>query len=410
MKTFRKIVILTVFLLMAFCLSAFQIMEEDVPTLKNPNNDPLIALNPMTGTPISDPDLLTKPPVFVPLARYPSAFRPSSGHSQAQWVFEMYVGDEESRPILMYYGAMPSGSVSRISSAIYGLEELRKQYGGVIFAGGTSKSILESGILNLELWYGTNGNQLYPELPLENYQKFLNKWSKLVYPADPNNLTLNFSEQPPEGGRQADSLFFRYASTNQILWRYDAASGKYYRMQNSVEDPRSLEADVDASNGEQVGVENLIILMAPHEWAPNQSVVYGLFTVKLNYITTEPALIFRDGKLYPATWSTTSEKYERDSQRMRPIRFYDNEGNYFRLKPGKTWVHIVMPGNPYYEVEAELGSSITPGSGHWKMPYISFKPGTIEQLQQEVEELIAMDIRLNEPYHPYYFDQENNEE
>ena len=30
---------------------------------------------------------------------------------------------------------------------------------------------------------------------------------------------------------------------------------------------------------------------------------------------------------------------------MRPIRFLDADGNNFRLKPGKTWVHIVMTGN-----------------------------------------------------------------
>ncbi len=404
MKTFRKIMLITILLMMVFSLSAFQNAEEPGPTISNSSHETV--LNPMTGTPVSNPDLLTMPPVFVPLARYPSVYRPSSGHSQAQWVFEMYVGDEESRPMLMYYGEMPIASVSRISSAIYGLEELRKQYGGIIIAGGTSKSVLQSGILSLELWYGVNGNQLYPELPLENYQRILNKWSKLVTPADPNNLTLNFSEEPPEGGRRADSLFFRYASTNQILWRYDEADGKYYRMQNSVEDPLSLEADVDSSNSEQIGVENLIILMAPHEWAPYQSIANGLFTVKLNYISNEPALIFRDGKLYHATWTTLSEKFERDSQRMRPIRFLDNEGNYFRLKPGKTWVHIVMPGNPYYEVEAELGKEITPGSGHWKMPYISFKPGTVEDMQREVEELKNIEWQLNEPYLPYYFKDE----
>ena len=83
---------------------------------------------------------------------------------------------------------------------------------------------------------------------------------------------------------------------------------------------------------------------------------------------------------------------------MRPIRFLDAEGNNFQLKPGKTWVHIVMPGNPYYEVEAELGSEITTGSGYWKMPYISFKPGSTEEVMKEVEEIRQLEIRLNEPF------------
>ena len=128
--------------------------------LSNPNNDPVLTLNPLTGLPADKPELLQAPPVFVPIARYPSTFRPSSGHSQAQWVFEMYVSGEESRPILMFYGDEPDENLARISSAVYGLEELRGQYNGIIIAGGTSKSVLDAGIYNLELWYGVDGNQI----------------------------------------------------------------------------------------------------------------------------------------------------------------------------------------------------------------------------------------------------------
>ena len=309
MKTFRMIITIGIFALMVMCLSAFQTVEEELPMLSNPNNDPMIKLNPLTGTPISDPDLLQLPPVFVPIARYPSTYRPSSGHSQAQWVFEMYVSGEESRPILMFYGAMPTGDVSRISSAIYGLEELRRQYRGIIIAGGTSKSILDSEIYNLELWYGTNGSQRYPILPLENYQHIVNKWQKLIPPADVNNMVYAFSEEIPEGGLKANSLFFRYAKANQILWRYDESSGKYYRMQNTIEDPYSLVTDVDSSNGEQVGVENLIVMMADHLWAPNQPPEYGLFTIDFNYEESKPALIFRDGQVFTATWTSQSERW-----------------------------------------------------------------------------------------------------
>ena len=37
-------------------------------------------------------------------------------------------------------------------------------------------------------------------------------------------------ELPPEGGVTANSLFFRYAKANQILWRYNEETGKYYRI------------------------------------------------------------------------------------------------------------------------------------------------------------------------------------
>ena len=155
MKTLRTILFLTAVILSVLCSSAFQNVEESGPMISNSVHDPARNINPLTGLPVSDPDMLQVPPVFIPIVRYPSTFRPSSGHSQAQWVFEMYVSGEESRPILMFYGDKPGGDVARVSSAIYGLEELRRQYNGIIIAGGTSQSILNSGIYNLELWYGT---------------------------------------------------------------------------------------------------------------------------------------------------------------------------------------------------------------------------------------------------------------
>lgn len=389
MKKIHLILSVVLVLVSVFCLSAFQ--TADVPA----EEVPVMTVNPVTGTPLSNPSLLTLPPIFVPLARYPSAFRPSSGHGLAQWVFEMYVSNEESRPILMFYGDLPNAPISRISSAIFGLENLRRQFGGVIIAGGTSKSILESDIRNLELWYGTKGDELYPMLPAADYQRILNKWASLATPADPNNLVYTFDEAIPEGGTKADSLFMRYASTNQILWKYDRESGKYLRSQNSVETPMRMDVDVDTSTKEQIGVENLIILMAHHDWVPGFRHELGYFDVDLNYVSSSPALIFRDGQLFSAAWTTKSETFEQQSGRMRPIRFLDSDGNSFRLKPGKTWVHIVMTGNPYYEVESEMGSEITPGSGYWKMPYISFKPGSQEQVEEEVEELKQLDYVLN---------------
>ena len=55
-----------------------------------------------------------------------------------------------------------------------------------------------------------------------------------------------------------------------------------------------------------------------------------------------------------------------------------------------------MPGNPYYEVDGELGSEVSSATGFWKMPYISFKPGSLDEVRQEVKELEQFDIRLNE--------------
>ena len=131
-------------------------------------------------------------------------------------------------------------------------------------------------------------------------------------------------------------------------------------------------------------------------YTAEESLRSGYFTVEGGFrLGLGGSLILRDGQLYNVTWSTKSELFEQESNRMRPIRFLDADGNSFRLKPGKTWVHVVMTGNPVYEVDSLLGSTVTAGSGHWKLPYISFKPGGQEAAESQVEELKSFDYELN---------------
>lgn len=94
------------------------------------------------------------------------------------------------------------------------------------------------------------------------------------------------------------------------------------------------------------------------------------FNIDFKYVTRWPALLFRDGKMYPIYWTTRNEAFEKQSGRLRPPRFIDYDGNPFPLKPGQTWVEIVQLNTPYYETaDSEnffhLRDNLTPGSGVW---------------------------------------------
>ena len=109
-----------------------------------------------------------------------------------------------------------------------------------------------------------------------------------------------------------------------------------------------------------------------------QHLVYNPTTIDINllYITRIPALIFRDGKMYEAYWTTRSGGYERKTGLMRPIRFVDAQGNPFPLKPGQTWVQIVPQFTPFYEtVDSEsyldLVNKKQPDSGHWAIRFFA---------------------------------------
>jgi hypothetical protein len=57
----------------------------------------------------------------------------------------------------------------------------------------------------------------------------------------------------------------------------------------------------------------------------------------------EPALLFRDGRIYRIKWSTKSGEYEKTTGLRRPIQFINPDGTPIALKPGHTWVLVVTP-------------------------------------------------------------------
>ncbi len=347
--------------------------------------------NPLTGQSIQQPEFLTYPPVLIPVSRYPDGNRPSAGLSQAPWVFEMYANTGESRPIALFYGSLPESTkgmdpyVGAMSGALLGLESLRKQYQALLLTTGNPQYVEDAGILNNEKWFGLKGDEKYPDIPVSHIQNYLEKWKKRLVIPDVQGLTIPFSIGIPKSGENGQSLFMRYAGFNQILWQFDPKDGLYHRSQNSSSNPE-IVADLDFLNDQQIAVQNLIVLFAAHSLVGAE----GNFSVDFNYVEKNPALVFRDGIMYRVYWTTKSEAYERETERMRPIRFIDDSGNAFPLKPGHSWVHILSTGNPYYEISNALGSEVSKGTGFWKVPYISIKPGEKEIALAENEELSAI--------------------
>ncbi len=60
--------------------------------------------NPLTRLPVSDPDILQRHPVMVKLANWPRDERPQAGLSQADLVFETYIGNQMNQFLALYYG------------------------------------------------------------------------------------------------------------------------------------------------------------------------------------------------------------------------------------------------------------------------------------------------------------------
>lgn len=108
-------------------------------------------------------------------------------------------------------------------------------------------------------------------------------------------------------------------------------------------------------NGQPLAFDNVIVLYADHSVLNSQGTMIDIDLL----FTKNVAYLFRDGKMYPVYWNTTSGDYEKTSGRMRPFRFTDQNGNPFPLKPGNTWVEIVDLSTTTQEIQP----------GDWKVRF-----------------------------------------
>jgi len=68
-------------------------------------------INPMTGLPVIDPELLKIPAVLVSISHFPAAGRPQAGLSFAPFVYEFSITNGETRFLTAFYGQFPEPEI-----------------------------------------------------------------------------------------------------------------------------------------------------------------------------------------------------------------------------------------------------------------------------------------------------------
>ena len=364
----------------------------EVPVL-GPDTFP-VGYNPLTGLPVSNPDNLLVPPALVSITNFPVSARPQAGLSYSPFVFEIYIGEGMTRYLAMFYGDFPevaaladdgssaSGATASDSSspapavgavtdnAMVGpirsgrlpYESIRKLFNGFLVMASGSSAVVPS-LSQYSNVYGSDADNVNSALiDVTKLEKIAENNQKRI-----GNLSLQglkFDQNAPDGGLLGNRIWLMYAYLNQVDWRFDAVSGAYNRYQDHA-DATNFDLITDRLNGDALTFENVVVLFAPHE-----VVTPTIIDINLLYMKKMPALLFRDGQMYKIFWTTISEDYEVSTGKLRPIRFIDENGDPFPLKPGQTWVEIVQPGTPYFEVPDsslfyDLANKKEPGSGVW---------------------------------------------
>ena len=339
-------------------------------------------INPLTGLPVTNPENLLLPPAMVSITNFPVSSRPQAGLSFSPFVFEIYIGEGMTRFLAMFYGDFPqipedsenAGSGTSVGSVTDNMmvgpirsgrlpyESMRKLYNGfLVMASGSSQVVANlSQYANI---YGSDADNINSAMiDVTKLEEIAEKNQNRLGEASLSGLS--FQQEPPAGGKTAERIWLKYAYLNQINWRYDEESGAYLRFQDRA-DATTFELMTDRLTGEPLAFENVVILFANHE-----VVTPTIIDIDLLYMRKMPALLFRDGQMYEIFWTTKSGAYEVQTGKLRPIRFIDAEGKEFPLKPGQTWVQVVQPFTPYYEVPDsevyyDLLNKKEPGSGVW---------------------------------------------
>jgi hypothetical protein len=348
-------------------------------------------VNPLTGLKVENPNNLLVPPALISISNFPKTTRPQAGLSYSPLVFELFIGDGETRFLAMFYGdypqeALKSGepagspdttvddsSIGPIRSGRLPYESLRKQFNGFLIMASAYKSVASqlSSFTNI---FGSDGGDINSAMiNVTKLEEIAKATKKELGASDLSGMS--FDQNAPEGGVPGQVVKIPYAMLNQVEWHYNDADGSYHRVQDNA-DGATFTEYTDRLTGDPLTMENVVILFATHHaWAPT------LIDVDLNYITPSPALLFRDGKMYKIRWTTASDDYERKTGKLRPIRFIDDKGQPFPMKPGQTWVHIVPSFTNYYEtVDSQKLFDILnkkeAGSGNW---VIRFFPPEVEE-------------------------------
>lgn len=309
------------------------------PTSEPQPTQPEPALNPLTGLPVADPQVLCSPPLLVSISNFPPSARPQAGLSAASHVWETFIGEGMTRFLAVYYGDYQSllqqllenrlaqGSeegfvIGPIRSGRVVFEDIKSLFPrGLLITAGASQEVMQQ---------LSNRSSVYTDNPDDINSAGL----------DPSELSLGsdctigpelygdltFTSEPPAGGQPAASARIVYNVFNQIGWEYDSETGAYLRFQDQADGSGELVPALEALSGEQLAFENVLVM-----WAQHRFVTPSIIEMELVYVRDRYGLLFRDGRVYEVNWSTPGGR----------LLVHDENGHPIPLKPGATFFEVV---------------------------------------------------------------------
>ena len=327
------------------------------PRAYGPDNFPA-SVNPLTGLPVDDPELLERRPMGVKIQLYPRAGRPPWGVSLADLVFDFYQNDGLTRLHAVFYGN-DAETVGPIRSARLFDENIMRMYKSIFAYGGADWRVLnriyDYDLIDLMVVEGKYNCPPMCRLDPNAANYLVTNTAELQDYIDTErevengrqNLDgMSFDFTPPGAGLPGQQIEVRWSISAYLRWVYDDQSGLYLREQDTLEaytaESEEFSPFTDRLTEEQISAANVVVIPLIHEDIyPTQNIE----VVDIRLTGSGEAYLFRDGQMYRVQWNRPAA----DSV----LFLTDEEGNRIPFKPGNTWFEII--GNASQVSEPDQG-------------------------------------------------------
>lgn len=343
-----KIKLLLLFVLSIFILGACkdednaQIEVEASPNEVQENNEEsseeaLKFIAPLTGERIAE-EVTTRP--FAVMINNHTQARPQSGISYADLVYEILVEADATRYLAVFQSHIPE-NIGPVRSARYYFINIAKGLDAFYVAHGYSPEAYEmlkkgvvdhiNGIQYDGTYFKRSSDRKAPHnsyISSENLDAFIEKQNISMQLSKNVEYTFDDNSDNVKIGEKANEIRISYTNQNSpysSIYTYDKENQLYLKSSPST-------PTVDALNGEQVALSNVLFFEAPHKVVDSE----GRRDIDLE--VGGKAYVFQQGIMREVQWKNIDDL----------LVALESDGTQVKLTPGKTWIHIV-PTSPGIE-------------------------------------------------------------
>jgi len=312
-------------------------------------------INPLTGLPYPDEEAQSRRNLIVKISNYPPVVRPQHGLNSADVIYEYEAEGGVTRFAAIFRSEAPERVGSIRSARLLDLE-LATMYRALLAYSGTSEPIqqlllgedffefqLVSPLVghpedqsnNCDTVVFCRDNALRESGVAREHTLFGN--TNLMWEVADRQGTntgyiafgFAFGEDVPPNGTPANDVGVYWYGPTTSRWQYEPESGSYLRYTDGV-------PHLDAADGEQVSVENLVFVEVPHVERPDLFPPGASYTsLGIELWDQGRAYLIRDGELFQGYWR------RRDTEPGSALQIIFGDNTPIKMKPGQTWVTVV---------------------------------------------------------------------